>query len=58
MDKPIESVEEAVEYARLVGFEISLAEFEGYEDPEEEFWEVFYNRVIAVEERSHPIWGW
>jgi hypothetical protein len=56
----IETVEQAIAYGRRMGFDISLEEFEGegYEDPEEAFWEVFYNRVIAVQERCHPVWGW
>lgn len=54
----IESVPEAIEYARQMGFEISMQEFTDCEDPEEGFWEEFTNRCMQIEERCHPIWGW
>jgi len=57
-NQPIESVPEAIEYARQMGFKISMEEFADCEDPEEGFWEEFTNRCMIVEERCHPVWGW
>jgi len=54
----IESIPQAIEYARQMGFEISMEEFSDCEDPEEGFWEEFTNRCMQVEERCHPVWGW
>ena len=50
----LDTVAEAITFARIKGFDISLEEFEdeGYEEPEEAFWEEFLNRYDRWQRRQ------
>lgn len=51
----VETIEDAIRFAGLMGFEISLEEFDG---EEEQFWNVWHDRCEQVERRCHPVFGW